>query len=210
MSVVIYLKRNRNLYQNLIEKEVISGKNLLDQAIREVDLKAFSHKVETCIKRLNEFTEKLDSTDERMSLEGVEDLEQLVTSDSSIIEKAIDCRGELESFLNSLLDVLEPSHMHSPVTVTDERINLIQTQMQQLGLGQPRQHFHQHPLNAQMPCSSVKLPKLEIPVFSGDKMKWKEFWDTFESTIDQNTELLFGKELLLGRIQNRNQHEGTI
>lgn len=40
-----------------------------------------------------------------------------------------------------------------------------------------------------MPCSSVRLPKLEIPVFNGDKMKWKEFCDTFESTIDQNTVL---------------------
>ena len=89
-----------------------------------------------------------------------------MTSDSSVIEKAMDCRGELESFLNSLLDVSEPSQMHSSVTVLDKRINQTQTQMQQLGLGQPQQHFHQHPHNVQMPCSSVKLPKLEIPVFN--------------------------------------------
>ena len=56
-SVFIHLKRNRTLYRNLIEIEVISVRNLLDQDIREVDLKAFSHKVETCINRLNEFTE---------------------------------------------------------------------------------------------------------------------------------------------------------
>ena len=71
MSVFIYLLRNRTLYRNLIQKEAISGRNLLDQDIREVNLKAFFHKVETCIKRLNEFTEKLDSTNERMSLENV-------------------------------------------------------------------------------------------------------------------------------------------
>lgn len=121
-----------------------------------------------------------------MSLENVEDLEQLMTSNSSIIEKAIDCRGELESFLNSLLDVSEPSQMHSSVTVTDERINQMQTQMQQLELGQPQQNFHQYPRNVPMPCSSIRLPKLEIQVFNGDKMKWKDIWDTFESTTDQN------------------------
>ena len=174
MSVFIYLKRNRTLYRNLIETEIISGRNLLDQDIREVDLKAFSHKVETCIKRLNKFIENLDSTNERMSLENVEDLEQLMTSDSSITGKALGCRGELESFLNSLLDVSELSQIHSSVTVTDERINQMQTQMQQLGFCQPQQHFHHYPRNVQMPCSSVKLPKLEIPVFNGDKMKWKE------------------------------------
>ena len=31
---------------------------------------------------------------------------------------------------------------------------------------------------------TVKLPQLEMPNFSGDKMKWTEFWDTFETTID--------------------------
>ena len=49
--------------------------------------------------------------------------------------------------------------------------------------------LEQNPLSAQMPYSSVKLPKLEIPVFHGDKTKWKEVWGTFESTDDQNPTL---------------------
>ena len=32
-------------------------------------------------------------------------------------------------------------------------------------------------------------PQLEMPNFSGDKMKWTEFWDTFKTTIDQNESL---------------------
>ena len=36
---------------------------------------------------------------------------------------------------------------------------------------------------------TVKLPQLEMPNFRGDKMKWTEFWDTFETTIDQNESL---------------------
>ena len=34
--------------------------------------------------------------------------------------------------------------------------------------------------------SSVKLTKIEINSFGGDKLKWIEFWDSFESTIHKN------------------------
>ena len=35
----------------------------------------------------------------------------------------------------------------------------------------------------------IKLPQLEMPIFNGDKMKWTEFWDTFETKIDRNESL---------------------
>ena len=37
--------------------------------------------------------------------------------------------------------------------------------------------------------NSVKLPKLEIPCFSGEKLKWAEFWDSFEAAVHLNTSL---------------------
>ncbi len=36
---------------------------------------------------------------------------------------------------------------------------------------------------------SVKLPKLELLQFDGNKMKWLEFWDSFESAIHRNKQL---------------------
>ena len=33
---------------------------------------------------------------------------------------------------------------------------------------------------------NLKLPDLEISVFDGDKIKWREFWDFFKVTVDQN------------------------
>ena len=36
------------------------------------------------------------------------------------------------------------------------------------------------------PTSSVKLPKFEIPTFSGDFLKWAEFHDMFVASIDAN------------------------
>ncbi|XP_062618740.1 uncharacterized protein LOC134280347 [Saccostrea cucullata] len=36
---------------------------------------------------------------------------------------------------------------------------------------------------------AVKLPKLELPTYSGDKIKFKEFWDAFEATVHKNPKL---------------------
>ena len=65
----------------------------MDQDLKEVDIRAFTHKVTSCTKRINEFIGKLDSCDERMSLEGMD--EQLLLSDSFVIETALDCCGDL-------------------------------------------------------------------------------------------------------------------
>ena len=35
----------------------------------------------------------------------------------------------------------------------------------------------------------VRLPKLELKKFDGDVLKWREFWDTYESTIHTNPSL---------------------
>ena len=47
-------------------------------------------------------------------------------------------------------------------------------------LEQQKQHDH---------GCSVKLPELEIPTFDGDKLQWREFWDFFQFTVDQNVHL---------------------
>jgi len=37
--------------------------------------------------------------------------------------------------------------------------------------------------------TNVKLPKLEIPKFSGDTLKWLEFFELFECNVDKNSKL---------------------
>ena len=34
--------------------------------------------------------------------------------------------------------------------------------------------------------SSVKLPKLDLYSLNGDKLKWIEFWQTFETSVHKN------------------------
>ena len=59
-----------------------------------------------------------------------------------------------------------------------EQLNL---QMQQLLLDQQTIKIQQTKQQLNL-NSMIKLPQLEMPIFNGDKMKWTEFWDTFETT----------------------------
>ena len=36
-------------------------------------------------------------------------------------------------------------------------------------------------------CSSVKLPRLELPKFSGELTKWQSFWDLFVAMVDDSS-----------------------
>ena len=125
----------------------------MDQDLREVDIRAFSHKVPTCIKRINEFIGKMDNCNERMALEAMENHEQLILSDNSIIESALDCCGDLECFHQTLQDMLSPPQTFSPHNFHDDGLSQLQNQIQQLSMSQQS--------NCQ--ASSIKLPQLEIP-----------------------------------------------
>ena len=48
----VYQKRSRTLYRNLLDKEVVTGRELLEKDVRELDLRVLSNKVDTCIKIL--------------------------------------------------------------------------------------------------------------------------------------------------------------
>ena len=64
----------------------------------------------------------------------------------------------------------------------------LQLQMQQLMVDQ-QTIFLQQTQRLQNSNVTVKLPQLDMPTYNGDRLKWTEFWDTFETTIDQNGSL---------------------
>ncbi|XP_053406660.1 uncharacterized protein LOC128559357 [Mercenaria mercenaria] len=43
--------------------------------------------------------------------------------------------------------------------------------------------------NKQLKKETVKLPKIDIPSFNGNKLYWIEFWDSFESAVHNNDRL---------------------
>ena len=44
--------------------------------------------------------------------------------------------------------------------------------------------------------SGAKLPKLEVPTFDGDLLKWKSFWDQFSISIRNCTDLINAEKMV--------------
>ena len=190
------LKSNRTRYKNTLDKELSRGNALLKEDKDCVDTKDFALKMDACIKRLSSFCDKLEITNEKISLavEGTEEedaMEQLLTEDGTFMTAVIDCRDELITLEKSLLSINLPSENSSAVTVIEERnsrMENLQLKMQQLMLDQ-QTIFLQQTQRQQNPNVTVKLPQLDMPTYNGDRLIWTEFWDTFETTIDKNGSL---------------------
>ena len=118
----------------------------------------------------------------------------MIKEDWDYISTVMDCRDELVDIQNS--DQRSPADNSSSVTVTEDKFDQViqmTSQMQQVILGhqqlqQQQQQISIGQLNSSK-SASVRLPILEIPSFSGDKLKWTEFWDTFEASVHKNTSI---------------------
>ena len=64
----------------------------------------------------------------------------------------------------------------------------------------------QHPTN----IATVKLPKLMLAKFDGNLLHWQEFWDSFETTIHNNTSLQDVDKLNYLRAQLRSEAKDVI
>ena len=128
-----------------MEKELEKGRSLIEEATLErYEIKLVSKRLSNCINRLNDIIEKLERTDERLSVvvdghDGAQEVEQLITEDWSYIAEVIDSRYELEDIQQTLQDQMSPQENFKSRTFTEYKFNqMIQltVQMQQVLTGQ--------------------------------------------------------------------------
>ena len=142
---ILFLKGSRTKYRSLLEKELEKGRSLIEEATqKQYGIKIVSKRLSDCINRLNDIIEKLEQTDERLSLvvdghDGAQEVEQLITEDWSYIAEVVDSRYELEDIQQTLQDQLLPQENFKSRTFTECKFNqMIQltVQMQQVLTGQ--------------------------------------------------------------------------
>ena len=115
----------------MLEKELEKGKNLISEAEQEeYEVKIFSKNVRNCLRTLNDFIEKLEQTNERLSVaieghEGAQEMEALMNDGWSCIAEVTDCRDELIDIQQSLQDRKPPSENWSSITVPSQRTGSI-------------------------------------------------------------------------------------
>ena len=212
---ISFLKGNRTRFRNLLAKELAKGRSLLQEAEHEASV--HMRDVNNCIKRLNEFITKLEEANEKLSMaidgrDGAEEIEELIREDWDYISTVMDCRDELVDIKVS--EQRSPTDNSSSVTVTEDKFDQViqmTTQMQQVILGQQQLQQQQQISIGQLNTSksaSVRLPISEIPSFSGDKLKWTEFWDTFEASVHKNTSISDIEKLnyLLSKLSGEAKH----
>ena len=77
---------------------------------------------------------------------------------------------------------------------SDSTLQIVKSQNEMKNIFESQLKQHQELIEIQTNkekdnSSPVKLPKLDIISFNGDKMKWNEFWDSFESAVHNNKKL---------------------
>ena len=195
-----YVKANCTRYRTLIEKEISKSEEFITKEFTDEELSVLLHQVESSIMRLIDFSDNLEENVEKWSMAvEVKDIDpQEKDKFTDVSEKLFIFMSEATERMDQLM-ILERSLQERIATVksaqkkTDSRLDqivLLQERMQeQMVRFQEMQLHHSQQQTAPQGSLSVRLPKLELPSYNGDKIRFKEFWDSFDATINKNSKL---------------------
>ncbi|CAC5379125.1 unnamed protein product [Mytilus coruscus] len=148
-----------------------------------------------CIEKLKVYINKLEIQCIKVASSLEEDqsgtADKLADEDCKLCSDATVCYLELENFKERLVDniKLETTENVEKINPSDliqlqqEMKDIIQTQLKQ------QEEFTKSQQKGESTDTNVKLPNIDTISFNGDKTKWNEFRDSFESSIDQNKRL---------------------
>jgi hypothetical protein len=189
MSSVPHLKGVRTRYRNILEKKIDESKRIL---VCDVEIDTIESALATtgmCCDTLKLYSEKLENQSEKLAAAIGEDDDEFIgkitEEDSTLCEEAIQCFMKLKHHREMLLSFKEQRKDTAPSG--DNPMMMLQQDMHKL---MELQIQHQETiLKAQTKSakvSSVKLPKLDLISYDGDKTKWIEFWDSFKCSVHDN------------------------
>ncbi|XP_053382192.1 uncharacterized protein LOC128549495 [Mercenaria mercenaria] len=187
-----YLRGVRTRYRNILETEIIVTRDLLQIDPEDVELS--ERKVSKCLNRLVSFSDKLEvqsaSLAKAIGDTDTELLETIGNDDTILCSDALDYQLELKYYREKLLfkkdeGLIKTENFGESDNTTKQLIEL-QKNMQELLATQLQEGKSKREKEN---SSSVKLPKIEMITFNGDKTKWVEFWDSFQCSVHNNKTL---------------------
>ena len=191
-SDIPYLKGVRTRYINIVKKETSVGSDILalDPEIEEE--KEVIPKIDNCIEKIQVYSEKVECQTEKLA-EAIGDSDSVLTAklideNEDVCDRAMECVLQLKQFKEKLkltkvyaAEDKEKVEMNQTVELQKQMNEIVFNQMKQ-----QHEFIEKQELKKKEQDTAVKLPKLEIVVFSGDKLKWTEFWDAFENAVHNN------------------------
>ena len=195
MSKVSYMKGVRTKYRNTLARECDKAQRILQEDVMKYkDVDELTETGQVCLRLLNTYTAKLESVSKELACVTGESeselIQKILDEDSELILDVEETMYKLERFLRNLT---KDGEKEATKTSTEmHQIMQIQGQVQELmvkQLKEQREFFHRYEYKEKKESTSVKLPKLDLCIFNGNKLKWSEFWDAFECTVHKNQKL---------------------
>ncbi|MCG8034488.1 MAG: DUF1759 domain-containing protein [Candidatus Thiodiazotropha taylori] len=196
------MKGIRTRCRNFLEKEIQNATAILRSDFESARMELLIESVGKCVAKLQTYTEKVETQTEKLCSaldEGESEfMENILEQDSQLCAEATECCIDLKQLKTKLnekketdLDSSKSSVKTDPEQLADmQSLILNQMKHQQEFLEQQQIKLkEQESKNALEKASSVKLPKIDIASYSGDRLKWNEFWDSFECTVHINSNL---------------------
>ena len=132
---------------------------------------------------------KIKSAEEYLSSENVE--EAKLKAFKTMLNKATEQLSDIDDKVVALLepdqvpnDVVESMEMQDKATFVESEIDF---RISQIVKANESTSSLTLPTPSVSSISNVsKLPKIELPVFKGDPLKWQGYWDQFQTSIHNN------------------------
>lgn len=192
MGSVTHVKGVRTRFRNVLEKNVQIGKELLNTSVENYDIESQVSQINMCIQTIQIYSDKLEVQSEKLAnvLEesDSEFLNEMTDNDCMLCTAAIECLIQLQQYKEELLARKEQTKMKHEETGFEqiEERKMMQRLMEMQLKQQEKLVELQQPKSK---VSTVKLPKLQLASFNGDKTRWVEFWDSFKSSVHENKSL---------------------
>ncbi|MCG8044652.1 MAG: DUF1759 domain-containing protein [Candidatus Thiodiazotropha endolucinida] len=170
------------------------GKELLTIQFDEMNIDETKANVTKCLEKLKTYSGKVEIQSEKLSAAMEEsdaaEIEKVLDEDCLLCSNAMDIYLDLMHYKEKLMSVKEKIESKAPLVEASNTSKLIELQrsMQQLLESQMKQKETSTKKEPEL-SSFVKLPKIEMISFNGEKTKWVEFWDSFQSAVHSNNRL---------------------
>ena len=183
-SGVPYLKGIRTKFLNTRKSEFKYGSEILLCDRENIDSEEFILKTNKCIDKIQNDVDKLENQTDKWA-EKIEDTESTVIlgcveENDKVFCQATECWSDLKH-IKEWLSTSKFGGSSTKKIAFDEMVNL-QKEMQSMMVShlKKQQDFLEHQNEKEKTQeSTLKFPKLDMLYFSGDKLKWNEFWDSF-------------------------------
>jgi len=191
MANVSSLKGVRTRYRNTLSAELDNGNAMMLSVSEESDRKRIIPDAKRCLKLVNTYSVKLEEHLPKLTdCIGDSDtdfVKKILDEDCALILKAEYCVSDLEQF------IAENGDKEAKPGVRADNLLEMQQQMQKMMMSQMEQQRdffeRQAKREKEKEVCSVKLPKLDLTSFGGNKLKWVAFWDAFECSVHSNKKL---------------------